>query len=169
MKDLVQKARAVVLNPYLKGSLYDVAAELVPFSQDLEADRTAYEASKKAFDASKQDMKTFERMCELYGTKQGRQEPCFLPGFDEDAPTHGFTKWVLKVAKDAEIEKPKIKANLIAFLAYTADKVATIAKRKRGWASGGEVRGDLEMYTNWAGGIQRAKAFMSKASRCPTT
>ena len=194
IKGLVSKARSTNLNPFLKNCLRQEAPELVPFTRDAEADRMAYEASKKPFDASLQSntqLKSFERMCPLFGV-----DGHFMPGFEDENPTHGFTKFVLKVAEVMQIEHEKITPNLIGFLAYTADKVATIVPRKKGWKSGEQVRashrapsllassahcfplpdplpsvqarGDLDYYTSWAGGIARAKKFMQRAKRCQT-
>ena len=152
---LLDKARTNHLNPFLKATLRTEAKEMIPVTEgDLAADSRVCAASKAAFEGDK-----------------GDQWPhmCFLPGFDDVSPTHGFTKCVIAVAGKGGIERRSITHNLIGFVAYSMDMVASVDKRLRGSAARTEVCGDLEDYTHWLRGIKDILKFMSSSHKCPTT
>ena len=130
---ILENTRSVYLNPFLKETVRTECKDMVPSGDDLEAARRTYEASKKAFDDDA-GAAGWPRMCPLLGTKDE-----FLPGFEDPSPLHGFTKTVLKIAAAGHIPHEDISPKLIGFVAYTADQVASIKKRKRGNASGQEV------------------------------
>lgn len=108
---MVAKARTNELNMMLKKKAYKHMPRLVPLTQSITADAKIYARSKEVLPGYEERARKWPRACDLlFGTDE-HGDPAFLytkeidgaDGEPLDEP-HGFTAWVVDVAKECNIE-----------------------------------------------------------------